>query len=83
MQENMLKMRYAVKNDIDMLLLVDNVFSFICGILLLIMHIGIYLVLDVAIKGTYIPMIIFMLNPLYLIWIIIKTLKSKFKIASA
>lgn len=57
-------------------------YSFIYGILLMFMHIGIYLVLDVAIKGTYIPMLIFMINPLYLIWIIIKTLKSKFKIAT-
>lgn len=57
-------------------------YSFICGTLLLIMHIGIYLVLDVAIKGTYIPMLIFMINPLFLISILIKKLKSKFKIAS-
>lgn len=57
-------------------------YSFIYGILLMFMHIGIYLVLDVAIKGTYIPMLIFMINPLFLIWIIIKTLKSKFKIAT-
>jgi hypothetical protein len=41
-------------------------YSLICGTLLLIMHIGIYLVLDVAIKGTYIPMLIFMINPLFL-----------------
>lgn len=58
-------------------------YSFIYGILLLIMHIGIYLVLDVAIKGTYIPMLIFMINPLFLIWIIIKTFKIKFKISRA
>ena len=57
-------------------------YSLICGTLLLIMHIGIYLVLDVAIKGTYIPMLIFMINPLFLISILIKKLKSKFKIAS-
>ncbi len=51
-------------------------YSFIYGILLMFMHIGIYLVLDVAIKGTYIPMLIFMLNPLFLFWTIIKSLKN-------
>jgi len=51
--------------------------SFIYGILLMFMHIGIYLVLDVAIKGTYIPMLIFMLNPLYLIWILYISVKEK------
>jgi hypothetical protein len=56
--------------------------AFIYGLLLMFMHIGIYIVLNIAIIGAYIPMLIFMLNPLYLIWIIIKTLKSKFKIAT-
>jgi hypothetical protein len=55
-------------------------YSFICGILILIMHIGIYLVLDVAIKGTYLPMIIFMLNPLYLMWFIYISAKKKINI---
>ena len=57
-------------------------YSFIYGILLMMMHIGIYLVLDVAIKGTYIPMLIFMVNPFFLFWMIFKALKNKFIIAT-
>ncbi len=49
--------------------------AFIYGILLLLMHIGIYIVLDIAIMGAYIPMLIFMINPLYLFFIFIKKLK--------
>ncbi len=50
--------------------------SFIYGLLLLVMHIGIFWVLDVAIKGIYIPMLIFMVNPLFLFWIILKKIKN-------
>jgi len=50
--------------------------SFIYGLLLLVMHIGIFWVLDVAIKGIYIPMLIFMVNPLFLFWIILKKIKD-------
>jgi len=32
------------------------------------------LILDVAIAGTYIPMLIFMVNPVFIFWIIIKNL---------
>jgi hypothetical protein len=55
--------------------------ALIYGFLLMFMHIGIHVVLDISIKGIYIPMIIFMINPLFLIWNLIKILKSKFKIA--
>ena len=51
--------------------------SFIYGLLLLVMHIGIYWVLDIAIKGIYIPMLIFMINPLFLFWIILKEIKNR------
>jgi hypothetical protein len=51
--------------------------SFIYGLLLLVMHIGIYWVLDIAIKGIYIPMLIFMVNPLFLFWIILKEIKNR------
>lgn len=57
--------------------------ALIYGFLLMFMHIGIHVVLDISIKGIYIPMIIFMINPLFLISILIKKLNSKFKIASA
>ena len=53
--------------------------SFIYGLLLLVMHIGIYWVLDIAIKGIYIPMLIFMVNPLFLFWIILKEIKNRCK----
>ena len=48
--------------------------AFVYGVLLIFMHIGIYLILDVAIAGTYIPMLIFMVNPVFIFWIIIKKL---------
>ena len=50
--------------------------AFVYGVLLIFMHIGIYLVLDVAIGGTYIPMLIFMINPMFLFWITLKKIKN-------
>ncbi len=50
--------------------------ALIYGLLLMLMHVGIYIVLDIAIKGIYIPMLIFMINPLFLFWTIIKSLKN-------
>lgn len=41
--------------------------AFIYGLLLLAMHIGIYIVMDIIIFPIVLPMIIFMINPLYLI----------------
>ena len=51
--------------------------AFIYGLLLMFMHVGIYIVLNVAIIGAYIPMLIFMVNPLYLFWILYISLKKK------
>ena len=52
--------------------------TLIYGLLLMLMHLGIYITLDIVIKGVYIPMLIFMINPLFLFWMIFKTLKNKF-----
>jgi len=41
------------------------------------MHLGIYITLDIVIKGVYIPMLIFLVNPFYLIWISFVSIKSK------
>lgn len=41
------------------------------GILLLLMHIGIYWVMEIAITAILFPMLIFMINPLYLAWVFI------------
>jgi hypothetical protein len=50
--------------------------AFYYGILLLLMHIGIYIVLDIAIIGAYAPMLIFMVNPGFLFYTFIKKLIS-------
>jgi len=47
------------------------------GLLLLFMHIGIYWVMEIAIVSILFPMLIFMINPLYLIWIIFNHLLKK------
>lgn len=41
------------------------------GLLLLSMHIGIYWVMEIAIVSILFPMLIFMLNPLYLMWLVL------------
>jgi len=56
--------------------IINKKYAFVYGILLVFMHIGIYLVLDVAIGGTYIPMLIFMVNPMFLFWITLKKIKN-------
>jgi hypothetical protein len=56
--------------------IINKKYAFIYGVLLIFMHIGIYLVLDVAIRGTYLPMLIFMVNPIFIFWIILKALKN-------
>lgn len=56
--------------------IINKKYAFVYGILLVFMHIGIYLVLDVAIGGTYIPMLIFMINPMFLFWITLKKIKK-------
>ena len=56
--------------------IINKKYAFVYGVLLVFMHIGIYLVLDVAIGGTYIPMLIFMVNPVFLFWITLKKIKN-------
>ncbi len=56
--------------------IINKKYAFVYGLLLVFMHIGFYLVLDVAIAGTYIPMLIFMINPVFIFWIILKALKN-------
>jgi hypothetical protein len=51
--------------------------AFIYGLLLMFMHIGIYIVLNVAIIGAFIPMFIFMVNPLYLLLVLCISIKKK------
>ena len=51
--------------------------ALIYGLLLMLMHLGIYITLDIVIKGVYIPMLIFLVNPFYLIWISFVSIKSK------
>lgn len=48
--------------------------AFFYGILLLFMHIGIYIVLDIAILGAYVPMLVFMVNPVFLLYTFLKNL---------
>lgn len=44
--------------------------TIIYGFLLLSMHVGIYVVLEIAIVSIIFPMLIFMINPLYIGWLI-------------
>jgi hypothetical protein len=55
--------------------IINKMTAFIYGILLLLMHIGMYVILNIAILGAYLPMLIFMLNPTYLIFIYVKKVK--------
>jgi hypothetical protein len=43
------------------------------GLLLTSMHLGIYIVMDIVIVSIAIPMLLFMVNPLYIIWISMKS----------
>jgi hypothetical protein len=49
------------------------------GVLLLLMHIGIYIQLEVVIWTFLVPMILFMLNPLYLLFLAIKKVNLLYK----
>lgn len=51
--------------------------AIIYGLLLLSMHIGIYWVMEIAIVSILFPMLIFMLNPLYLGWLVLNSLSRK------
>lgn len=52
--------------------------AFVFGLLLLLMHIGIFIYMNITIVGIIYPMLIFMINPFYLCWISFISLKSKF-----
>ncbi len=51
--------------------------ALVYGILLTFMHIGIFIVMDIAIVSIVIPMILFMVNPFYIIWLFVKGLYKK------
>nr|WP_315164637.1 hypothetical protein [uncultured Flavobacterium sp.] len=51
--------------------------ALVYGILLTFMHLGIYIVMDIAIVSILIPMLLFMVNPLYIIWVILKSFYKK------
>lgn len=53
--------------------------ALIYGLLLTAMHIGIYIVMDIAIVSILIPMLLFMVNPLHIIWILCKNLYQTLK----
>lgn len=55
--------------------------ALIYGLLLTSMHIGIYYVMDILISGIVYPMVLFMVNPYYKIWILLSTLFNKFKLS--
>lgn len=54
--------------------------TLIYGLLLLFMHVGIYIVMDIAIVSILIPMVLFMVNPFYIIWIILSNLFKKWTV---
>ncbi len=54
--------------------------AFTIGILLTAMHLGIYFSLDILIKGVFYPMLVFMVNPLYLVFVFIKYLWQRTKL---
>lgn len=51
--------------------------ALVYGILLTFMHLGIYIVMDIAIVSILIPMLLFMVNPLYIIWVILRSFYKK------
>jgi hypothetical protein len=51
--------------------------AIIYGLLLLSMHIGIYWVMEIAIVSILFPMLIFLINPLYLLWVFLCTFLRK------
>ena len=53
--------------------------AFVMGVLLTAMHIGIYFSMDILIKGVFYPMLVFLLNPLYLVFAFTKSLSPRFK----
>lgn len=55
--------------------------ALVYGTLLFCMHIGIYIVMDIAIVSILIPMLLFMINPFYIIWIVFSDLYKKLSIS--
>jgi hypothetical protein len=52
-------------------------YALVYGVLLALMHLGIYIVMDIAIGSIVYPMILFMVNPFYIIWVIVKSTYQK------
>lgn len=63
--------------------IVSKKHALIYGLLLTAMHIGIYIVMDIAIVSIVIPMVLFMVNPLYIVWIVVKSLYLKLVFGSS
>lgn len=51
--------------------------ALIYGLFLLLMHLGIYIVMDITIGSIVYPMLLFMINPYYIIWVIMKSTYQK------
>jgi hypothetical protein len=51
--------------------------ALIYGLLLTCMHLGIFIVMDIAIVSILIPMLLFMVNPFYIIWVFVKNSYQK------
>lgn len=56
----------------SLIAIINKKMAFIYGIFLLLMHIGIKLVMDIGIYSIAFPMVLFMINPVYLIWLTLK-----------
>ncbi len=51
--------------------------ALIYGVLLTFMHLGIFIVMDIAIVSILIPMLLFMVNPWYILWVFVKNSYQK------
>ena len=54
--------------------------ALVFGLLLLLMHIGIFIYMNISILGIIYPMLVFMLNPFYMCWISIILINRKIKV---
>lgn len=54
--------------------------ALVFGLLLLTMHIGIFIYMNISIVGIIYPMLICMINPFYIFWILFVNSKSKLKV---
>ena len=57
----------------------NKLWAFIAGILLTAMHIGIFFSMDILIRGVFYPMVVFFVNPLYLVFVFTKSLWFRIK----